>query len=396
MVEIGIQKKANGLIYTIKKIEENALIKCYPNCVWRGGDCSRKQFISRDQSNKFKCILVTINVKNIGGKVDWYVGEEDVILVDNEGFTYQGKILCDGLLPQRTAKDRQQILKNTQVDYIQMFPLLPEGVKLSSAIVDIGGEKTTFSLSDGINDIKKIAIDELQEETKYSSDFNSCNNSHENWKLNRIKYRAQELEVLIFERLNNVLTSNEMTKLENKINKEKFSLSLEIDKNGFSSLPIKKDVDSIYQNYFLKLQTQKEQEKGRKGLSQKIDELLELTPREFEEYCTELLVHCGYASVELTPYVNDKGIDIIAYKDGYKFGIQCKRYKGNVGSPDIQKFLGALSHINADKGLFITTGMFSFEAEKMAKQHPIILINRIDLAKMILEALNSLNIESNI
>jgi hypothetical protein len=33
--------------------------------------------------------------------------------------------------------------------------------------------------------------------------------------------------------------------------------------------------------------------------------------------------------------------------------------------------------------------MFSFEAEKMAVQHPIQLVNRIDLAKLILEALNN-------
>ena len=64
-------------------------------------------------------------------------------------------------------------------------------------------------------------------------------------------------------------------------------------------------------------------------------------------------------------------------------------YDFTIGSPDIQTFIGALSHANADKGFFVTTGMFSFEAEKMAIKHPIQLINRIDLAKLILEALNN-------
>ena len=75
------------------------------------------------------------------------------------------------------------------------------------------------------------------------------------------------------------------------------------------------------------------------------------------------------------------------YKDDVKYVIQCKRYKGTVGSPDIQKFIGALDHSKADKGIFVTTGMFSFEAENMAKEHPIILVNRITLAKMIINQL---------
>ena len=114
---------------------------------------------------------------------------------------------------------------------------------------------------------------------------------------------------------------------------------------------------------------------------------MELSPRDFELYIGSLFQHLGYI-IEVTPYVNDKGLDIIMEKDGVKYGVQCKRYKGTVGSPDIQTFLGALSHAKADKGFFVTTGMFSFEAEKMAAEHPVQLINRIDLAKLILTALN--------
>ena len=54
----------------------------------------------------------------------------------------------------------------------------------------------------------------------------------------------------------------------------------------------------------------------------------------------------------------------------------------------IQKFIGAIDHSKADKGIFVTTGMFSFEAEKMASEHPIILINRIDLGKLIMKELS--------
>ena len=48
-----------------------------------------------------------------------------------------------------------------------------------------------------------------------------------------------------------------------------------------------------------------------------------------------------------------------------------------------------MANAKADYGLFITTSMFSFEAEQMAKNNPIKLVNRIELAKMISEALNN-------
>lgn len=209
------------------------------------------------------------------------------------------------------------------------------------------------------------------------------------WELEKLKERISKLRILIYSRLHNVLTSSEKTKLENKITPENYAISLELNKRNddeFKSLL--QELNLFFEDYQKVLKEQQELENTRKSLSQKIDELIEFSPREFEEYVTELLKHSGYESVELTPYINDKGLDVIAYKDGVKFGIQCKRYKGTVGSPEIQTFLGALSHAKADKGLFITTGMFSFEAEKMASEHPIVLINRIDLAKMILNTLS--------
>ena len=149
-----------------------------------------------------------------------------------------------------------------------------------------------------------------------------------------------------------------------------------------------KSIQTIEGEYRASIQNRHKVDEARQMISQKVDNLLELSPREFEEYIGELFSNMGY-TVEVTQYSNDKGLDIIMYKDDIKYGVQCKRYKGTVGSPEIQTFIGALSHANADKGFFVTTGMFSFEAEKMAVQHPIQLVNRIDLAKLILEALNS-------
>ena len=45
---------------------------------------------------------------------------------------------------------------------------------------------------------------------------------------------------------------------------------------------------------------------------------------DFEYFCADLLRKNGFDKVEVTKGSGDQGIDIIAFKDGIKYGIQCK------------------------------------------------------------------------
>ena len=56
---------------------------------------------------------------------------------------------------------------------------------------------------------------------------------------------------------------------------------------------------------------------------------------------------------------------------------QCKRYSGSVGAPEIRDFQGAIVG-RADKGLFITTGRFTKEAELTAVRDGAPTIDLID------------------
>jgi len=63
----------------------------------------------------------------------------------------------------------------------------------------------------------------------------------------------------------------------------------------------------------------------------------------------------------------DEGVDGIIKED--KLGldviyIQAKRWQGSVGRPEIHKFVGALYGQKAKKGVFITTGTFTKDAEQ--------------------------------
>lgn len=103
--------------------------------------------------------------------------------------------------------------------------------------------------------------------------------------------------------------------------------------------------------------------------SQLMDEVMKLTPVEFERLVVKLLLKMGYGSgIEgagmVTQASNDGGIDGIIKEDQLGFShiyIQAKQWalEQTVGKPEIQKFVGALQGQQAQKGLFITTARFS-------------------------------------
>jgi len=109
-----------------------------------------------------------------------------------------------------------------------------------------------------------------------------------------------------------------------------------------------------------------------------------MSPKEFEEYIAELFSRLGYKT-EATGRAYDKGIDVVAEKDGVKHYIQCKKFITqvvNVGN--VRDFYGAIAdHLATGKGYFITTNKFTLEAEKFAEDKPIELIDGQKLIKYI-------------
>lgn len=101
-----------------------------------------------------------------------------------------------------------------------------------------------------------------------------------------------------------------------------------------------------------------------------LDRLLNSSPEFFEQVVVELLVAMGYGGSrqdagERVGKSGDGGIDGIIKED--KLGLdaiylQAKRWQGNVGRPQIQKFVGALQGHRARKGVFMTTSAFSADA----------------------------------
>ena len=123
------------------------------------------------------------------------------------------------------------------------------------------------------------------------------------------------------------------------------------------------------------------------------DELLtrihEKSPDFFEKMVVELMEKMGYGRGQITQKSRDEGIDGMVYQDKLGFDviyIQAKRYdlEKTVGRPELQKFGGAIPEKNV-KGLFVTTGRFSQDAQKYANDRHIILIDGQRLAELMIE-----------
>lgn len=395
MKEINTPKEHDGYIYTITSVKEHSAMECPQSC-WHlkhneecyYADDFRKHNIAHDKG-VFNCIEIVVNVKNVGHFEDWFVGPEDIKMVDSEGFIYEGYIpSCEELFMPRMSRNRTAYLPGTQTNYIQFFPSLPGKTYIKYFRVDIHHKAYKYYMSDDETE----PLEGIKNQVQSAEDIDIMDEQKQrelNYKLDNARRSLNYIKKEIFELLNNDITSSEKTKLENHIRSDFYSIKLDLEEGDTSAFQEMKDnVVALEEDYNLKLKEKEKEDIYKREKIKKIEDLLQLTPRQFEEYVAQLFEALGY-KVEITPLSNDKGSDIIMYKDDMKYVVQCKRYKGTVGSPEIQTFIGSMTHYNADKGFYVTTGMFSFEAENMASKHPIKLINRTELVNMIIKVFQS-------
>jgi restriction system protein len=103
-----------------------------------------------------------------------------------------------------------------------------------------------------------------------------------------------------------------------------------------------------------------------------------LSPKFLELVILELLHAMGYGAsetdIEHVGGPGDEGVDGVIHQDALglqRIYVQAKRYKAEntIGRPDIQKFVGALSGLGANGGVFITTSSFTAEAREYASKN---------------------------
>ncbi len=128
------------------------------------------------------------------------------------------------------------------------------------------------------------------------------------------------------------------------------------------------------------------EQNGKRGvillLSSTIDDIDIMEGYEFENYLKTLFFYAGFGA-ETTKKAKDYGADIILTdENGNKIVVQAKRYNKKVGVKSVQEIMGAMSHYKANEGMVVTNSTFSFEAETLAKDNNIRLVDRKELIEM--------------
>ena len=104
---------------------------------------------------------------------------------------------------------------------------------------------------------------------------------------------------------------------------------------------------------------------------------------DFENFCAKLLKTNGFESAEVTPGSKDQGIDIIAFKDGVKYGIQCKCYASDIGNKSVQEAYSGARFYDCHVPVVLTNRYFTISAKELAKKNGVLLWDRDKLKKLI-------------
>ena len=104
----------------------------------------------------------------------------------------------------------------------------------------------------------------------------------------------------------------------------------------------------------------------------------------FEYYLADVLRKRGYKDVKVTEKY-DLGIDIIAKRDGVKWGIQAKRYNSMVKVAAVRQAYTALSHYGCDRAMVVSNSTYSRPAQTLAQETKTVLVDRTQLAEWVYE-----------
>jgi hypothetical protein len=83
--------------------------------------------------------------------------------------------------------------------------------------------------------------------------------------------------------------------------------------------------------------------------------------------------------VEPTAGSGDHGVDLVAGKGTLRVAVQCKRFKGRVGTAAVQAVVGGAAYYQANRTAVVTTGNFTAAAHELAAANGTVLLEHADL-----------------
>ena len=316
------------------------------------------------------------------------MGVSDYMLIGTDGYPYKGIIPCDKIAgKQHYLKNNDTVFKSTKANIVIHFPKLLDGVSVREIIIK-GRPQLTFVITEDNSEeynldtyLKQGVIS--QQKTTTSNEKTLVRKRGERGLI----YELNLYKTLIFQRFNTRLTYDEIRDIDKKIDEQQSIVQNYFNDDEKKHSPELQELCNEYKEqaaYYREMYFEKyNAEKERLIRIMHITDILNLSPDEFERLCGEVMTKMGYYDVMVTPHSNDKGIDVYGKLDGKIVVAQCKRYRNSVGTPDIQRFIGAMHTSGAKRGIFFTTATFTSEAANMAQSNGITLFDKTAFSNML-------------
>ena len=120
-----------------------------------------------------------------------------------------------------------------------------------------------------------------------------------------------------------------------------------------------------------------------KDTDRTLEEIDQMTGKEFELFTAAVLRGNGFIIEEMTKDTGDYGADIIVSFQDTRIAIQCKRYKKPVGVKAVQEVISAMKHYDCEEAIVITNNYFTRQAEILAEDNEVVaLLDRDKLIRM--------------
>jgi restriction system protein len=131
-------------------------------------------------------------------------------------------------------------------------------------------------------------------------------------------------------------------------------------------------------------------ERRRRELRASLSLSHDISPAEFEQWCTAALREAGW-NARSTGASGDQGADVIAEKGGICVVLQCKLHKSTIGNKAVQEAFAAQQHYGAQAAAVVTNAGFTRSAEALSRTTGVLLFHYSDLARLgdLLEAARS-------
>ena len=114
-----------------------------------------------------------------------------------------------------------------------------------------------------------------------------------------------------------------------------------------------------------------------------LTDLDDISGTDFEALTCDILASNGFELAQSTKASGDFGVDVLAYRDGISFAIQCKRYNYDVGIEAVQQVYAGRAFYECHVAMVLTNQYFTPAARKLADKIGVVLWDRDMLEELL-------------